>query len=378
MTPPLPGTDDRRGLILLADDSGLAALIARTALEAEGHTVLEVADGVEALAVLRARRVDLVVTDWLMPNLDGLGLMRAIRSSPELEQPYVIFLTSMDRRAQIVEGLEAGADDYLPKPFDPEELLARVRAGLRVVRLQRGLEAHAAELERSNAAFAQFASVASHDLNEPLRTITSYLALLRERVGGRLGPDADEFLGFAVDGATRMRRLIDDLLVWSRVDGESHSATPVDLSAEVATVLDDLSCRIAAEHAVVEVGSLPVVPGDASQLRRVLANVIGNALKFRGAADPHVRVAATATPDTVRLTVTDNGVGVDPDDAARIFDMFTRVGHRDAYEGTGLGLAICRRIVERHGGGITVTANPGGGAAFVITLPAVAASPLAA
>jgi signal transduction histidine kinase len=231
-----------------------------------------------------------------------------------------------------------------------------------------GIEA----LQRSNAELRQFAYVASHDLSEPLRMVTSYLGLLRRRYGdGRLGGDADEFIGHAVDGATRMRALIDDLLTYSRA-GRSGTPEPVDCDALVASVLADLAAAVEDAGAQVSVGELPTVLGDRAQLRQVFQNLLANALKFR--RGPGVRVWLDAQRSTVgwAFTVADDGIGIPAAHRARVFEMFQRLHTSDDYEGTGIGLAICRKIVEHHGGAIAVAERPGGGTAFRFELPAAA------
>jgi signal transduction histidine kinase len=231
------------------------------------------------------------------------------------------------------------------------------------------IEAARGDLERSNADLREFAYVASHDLSEPLRMITSYLQLLQRRYGDRLDDDADQFIDFAVDGAQRMRTLIDDLLAYSRLERAPLEARPVDTRETVDQTLRALAASLEEAEAEVKVDRLPVVAGDPVQLGQVFQNLIANALKFRNGKAPHVEVAAERDDTGWRFTVADNGIGIDPDHAERVFKMFQRLHTREAYEGTGIGLAICRRIVDRHGGRIWVEPNPGGGSRFVFTLP---------
>jgi signal transduction histidine kinase len=233
----------------------------------------------------------------------------------------------------------------------------------------------AQELERSNRDLQGFAYVASHDLSEPLRTVASFLELLQRRYAGRLGPDADEFIAFAVGGAERMQELIDDLLELSRVGSSDLAEEPVALDAVVRRALRGLEAGILAAGAEVDVEPLPVVRGDARRLEQVLQNLLANAVKFvaPGAA-AHVRVFAEAADEDGRpgwtIHVQDDGIGVDPLQVERVFKMFQRLHAREAYEGTGIGLAICARIVERHGGRIWVDPAPGGGSRFAFWLPA--------
>jgi PAS domain S-box-containing protein len=228
-------------------------------------------------------------------------------------------------------------------------------------------------LERTNAELAQFAYVASHDLSEPLRMVSSYLQLLRRRYHGQIDEDADEFIDFAVEGANRMRALIEDLLAYSRAGGRSDPR-PVDCGLVMADVLSSLAAAVADARAQVHVGSLPAVLGDRVSLAQLLQNLIANALKFR--RGPGARVWVTAKqdgPGLWQLTVADDGIGIDPRHRERVFKMFQRLHDRESFEGTGIGLAICRKIVERHGGRIWVEGREGGGTVFRFTLPAVPA-----
>jgi len=252
------------------------------------------------------------------------------------------------------------------------DITAQRRAVAELAGAHRELERRAVELERSNADLAQFAAVASHDLSEPLRTVASYLGLLRRRHGGELGRDADAFIDHAVDAAQRMRALIDDLLAYARVGrGEEARGAPVDLGETVAATLRSLAPAVAEARASVHVGPLPAVTGDAPLLGQLFQNLLANALKFRGERPLEVRVSAERARRAWRFRVADNGIGVDPAAAEQIFGMFQRGGEDEegSRGGTGIGLAICRRIVERHGGRIWVEPTPGGGATFRFTIP---------
>jgi PAS domain S-box-containing protein len=237
-------------------------------------------------------------------------------------------------------------------------------------RAEQRLKETAAELARSNAELEQFAYVASHDLQEPLRMVASYTQLLARRYRGKLDDDADEFIGYAVDGAQRMQRLIQDLLAYSRVGTRGHAFEPVDCAAIVAQVVGDLRAAIAESAATVEPGVLPMVNADPTQLRQLFQNLIGNALKYRRPdVDPVVRITATRAGARWAFAVADNGIGIAPEYAERVFVIFQRLHTQAEYAGTGIGLAICKKIVERHGGRIRVEPTPGGGATFRFTLP---------
>src|SRR5215216_560628 len=224
-------------------------------------------------------------------------------------------------------------------------------------------------LEHTNAELAQFAYVASHDLSEPLRMVSSYLQLLRRRYHDQIDEDADEFIDFAVEGANRMRALIEDLLAYSRA-GRGAEPRPIDLSHVVADVLSSLAAAVADARAQVSVGPMPTVLGDRLALAQVLQNLVANALKFRAGPSARVWVSAERRHDRMwRISVADDGIGIDPRHRDRVFKMFQRLHDRETFEGRGIGLAICRKIVESQGGEIWVDGREGDGSEFSFTLP---------
>jgi signal transduction histidine kinase len=236
---------------------------------------------------------------------------------------------------------------------------------------RKALEESIAELARSNADLQQFAYVASHDLKEPLRIVASYTQLLARRYKGKLDSDADEFIRYAVDGANRMQWLINDLLAYSRVTSQDQVLEAVDCDGVLEEVLSDLRVAIEESRAVVTHDPLPRVMADRGQLGQLFQNLIGNAIKFHGKEPPQVHVTAKRKSDEWAFSVRDNGVGLDPQYAERIFVIFQRLHDREEYPGTGIGLAICKKVVERHGGRIWVVSQVGQGATFHFTLPTV-------
>ena len=231
------------------------------------------------------------------------------------------------------------------------------------------LEEAVQSLTRSNTELQQFAYVASHDLQEPLRMVGSYVQLLAKRYQDRLDEDANEFIGYAVEGVTRMQRLLEGLLTFSRVRTQGKEFEPVDLNTVVNGVLSDLKGLIEDGDAQVTVGPLPEILGDASQLGRVFQNLIGNAIKFRGEKPPEIEVSSRQADGKWVVSVRDNGIGIDPQFSEKIFTIFQRLHTRTAYPGEGLGLAIANRIVDRHGGTMWVESALGEGAEFLFTLP---------
>ncbi|GMA14293.1 ATP-binding protein [Deinococcus metallilatus] len=562
-TPPASGAPRPR--VLLADDNAdLREYVTR--LLGDQYDVRAVTDGQQALEAARAQAPDLVLSDVMMPHLDGFGLLRALREDPATRDIPVILLSARAGEEARLGGLEAGADDYLAKPFSARELRTRVRthlelSGLRleaarqarergeelgrevaartaeleqrtaaldafarftetagdttdpaelarhalnvlrvmlpglhgtyfeldgamwkgrvwsgnlredVVTLVRagipqdtpsfarpmqerqavfvngweaaveGLEAtegygagafypfftrgkphslltlgtvqarrwtgreqdiiravgrsldlaferteqtarvaaqnealaaRTQALERSNAELEQFAYVASHDLQEPLRSVTSFSQLLVSRYASEQDPRAQQYVRYISEGTERMARLIQDLLAFSRVATHQEAFQPTPTAQVVEQVLQDLRSQIRETGTQVTLGELPTVVGDSTQLRQLFQNLIGNAIKFR-APDrvPEVQVGAVREGECWRFDVRDNGVGIAPEFFERIFVIFQRLHTRDQYEGNGIGLAIAKKIVERHGGQITLTSREGGGTTFSFTLPAL-------
>ncbi|HEU0018982.1 MAG TPA: ATP-binding protein, partial [Thermoleophilaceae bacterium] len=265
-----------------------------------------------------------------------------------------------------------GPRDIADLAADIDSMRQRIVAELSALReAHEQLDVQTRDLARSNAELEQFAYVASHDLQEPLRKVASFCQLLEQRYKGQLDERADQYIDFAVDGAKRMQQLINDLLDFSRVGRIAGQAAPVDLGEVARRALADLDATVAEERARVDVGPLPTVPGEASLLTVLFRNLVGNALKFRGEAPPEVRVAAERDGDDWLFTCSDNGIGIDPGYAERVFVIFQRLHSRDEYAGTGIGLAMCRKIVEHHGGRIWLDPAAGPGTTFRFTLPAL-------
>ncbi|WP_254863258.1 PAS domain S-box protein [Halovivax gelatinilyticus] len=223
-------------------------------------------------------------------------------------------------------------------------------------------------LEASNERLEQFAYAASHDLQEPLRMVTSYLQLVERRYASELDEDGAEFIDFAVDGAQRMRDMIEGLLAYSRVERRGDPFEPIDLEVVIEDVRRDLEMKIEETGTTLTVESLPRVEGDPGQLRQLFQNLLSNAIEYSD-EPPRVEISAVHNGSEVTVSVADEGIGIDPDDRERVFEVFQSLHARDGRAGTGIGLALCKRIVERHGGDIWVESEPGEGSTFSVTLP---------
>ncbi len=224
------------------------------------------------------------------------------------------------------------------------------------------------EMQRSNTELEQFAYVISHDLQEPLRMVSSYTQLLAKRYSKKLDADADEFIAYAVDGAKRMQTLLHDLLDYSRVGTRGKPFSLVNCEHIVEQAMANLKIAIEECGASVSYDVLPTIMGDEGQLVRLFQNLIGNAIKFRREEAPQVNISAQRRNNTVTFSVKDNGIGIDPQHSQSIFEIFRRLHTKEEYQGTGMGLAICKKIVDRHGGHISVQSQPGQGSTFYFSV----------
>ncbi len=236
-------------------------------------------------------------------------------------------------------------------------------------KLEQRVEERTKELKRSNEELEQFAYVASHDLQEPLRMVSSFMQLLERRYKGSLGNEADQWISFAVDGAKRMQSLIQDLLAFSRVGTQGKPMGPVDCEEVLKQVLSSLELSVKETGALITHDPMPQVMGDATQLSQLFQNLLANAMKFHGAQSPVIKITASKQKSLCKFSVKDKGIGIDPQFFDRIFVIFQRLHSRDEYQGTGIGLAVCRKIVERHRGSIWVESKPGHGTTFHFTIP---------
>jgi PAS domain S-box-containing protein len=326
----------------------------------------------QVTGVPRERLVGTDFSDYFTePEEARAGYRRAFEEGPVRDYPLAIRHTS-GTVTDVLYNASLFRDDA-GRPVGvfaaARDVTERKRAEEALLRAEAALRAEKEELARSNAELEQFAYVASHDLQEPLRMVASYTQLLARRYEGRLDDDADEFIGFAVDGATRMQNLITDLLAFSRVGTRGKPLEPMEMQAAYDEALANLSLAIEESGATVTAGPLPAVTADHSQIVQLLQNLIGNGIKFHGEALPQVTVAAEKNGREWLVSVSDNGIGIDAQYFERIFVIFQRLQGRQEFPGTGIGLALCKKIVARHHGRIWVESEPGHGATFYFTIP---------
>jgi signal transduction histidine kinase len=416
--------------ILMVDDEPANLLALEAVLGGLGHNLVKARSGEEALRCLIRLDFAVILLDVLMPGMGGFETAALIRQKDRSRHTPIIFLTAVGKtEAEMFEGYAVGAIDYLFKPFRPEILRSKVSVlvdlylkTLQVHRLNEELSHRALELEsvnlmlrnenetrkraeeglrrseeelkelnasleaqvlertaaveersrqllRSNEELQQFAYVASHDLQEPLRTIISYLQLLEMRYSDHFNVESREFMDFVVKAAKHMRDLILGLLEYSRVSSQRKPFQRVDCGSVLAMVLENLKTSLSEKGAVVEHQALPEVYGDPLLLELLFQNLIGNALKFCANRAPRVEVGAERKEGEWLFRVRDNGIGIDPQYFERIFVIFQRLHSREDYPGTGLGLAVCKKTVERHGGRIWCESEVNKGSCFYFTIP---------
>lgn len=363
--------------ILNVDDTEAVRYAKTRILQRAGYAVQEANSGEAALRMVMSELPDLVLLDVKLPDISGFEVCRRIKANPATASIMVLQMSAafVDKK-DLVHGLEGGADGYLTEPVHPDELLATIKAFLRLRHSEEQLrhaneklERQAIELQRSNEDLQQFAYVVSHDLQEPLRMVSSYVQLIARNYRGKLDADADEFIGYVVEGSDRMQELILDLLSYSRVQSKGKPLTPTSSEAVLGRVLWTLQSQIEDNRAVITHEPLPDVLADETQLRQLLQNLLSNALKFHGEQPPRVHITAERQGNFWLFSVRDDGIGIAPQFSERIFLIFQRLHTRSEAPGTGIGLAICKKIVERHGGKIWVVSEPGKGAIFHFTLP---------
>ena len=382
--------------ILLVEDNPGDVRWVREVLREAGlhHTMHAVTDGEAALDFLNRRgtfetapRPDLILLDLNLPRLNGLELFEALKRTPQFSTIPVVVLTAseLERHDAALHGLPPEA--YMLKPLEWDHLVravssysslasalhpqARPLTPAPVPRVAERVQRPApAEFGGSNPEIERLAYITSHDLQEPLRMVSSYLHLLAQRYRGKLDADADEFIGYALEGTSRMQHLLDALLRYSRVGKRHQQLKTIDASEAFDSAVELLKDKIKETGARVTRDSLPFVEADQRQLTEVFQNLIDNALKFRSDARPEIHASAIPEGTWWRISVRDNGIGIEPRHFARIFEVFQRLHTRLERPGAGVGLAIVKKIVEAHGGRIWIESEPGRGATFHFTLRA--------
>ena len=368
--------------ILIVDDKPENLIALESIIDAPSYTLIKATSGRAALREILSTDFALILLDVQMPEIDGYEIAQLIRERDATKTTPIIFLTAINYNEEnVLKAYEKGAVDILFKPINPVILKSKVNVFVELYKarsieksrnkLNKANEAlwlKTEQLEESNRELEQFAYIASHDLQEPLRMVASYTQLLAKRYKDQLDTDANEFIDYAVDGVTRMQLLINDLLDFSRITSRKKPFATVHLNNVFEQVTDNLHERIKETNTVVINDGLPAINGDANQLMRLLQNLIDNAIKFNYSENRSIRVKSSVKDDQVLISVQDNGIGIDKKYEDRVFVIFQRLHTRADYPGTGIGLAICKKIVERHGGKIWFESSKGSGTTFYFTL----------
>jgi signal transduction histidine kinase len=371
--------EPRKLRVLLIEDNGDDAELAISELRRGGFEVFSdlVQSKRELEECLQRKSYDVVLADYNLPQFRGMEALEMMRKKG-VSTPLILVTGAMNS-VTAVECVKQGATDYVLKDH-LSRLTLCVRRALEEMRLreegkraQDELARKMEELGRSNRDLEQFAYVASHDLQEPLRMVAAYTQLLAERYHGKLDEDADKYMGYAVEGALRMQALVHDLLTFSRVGRNGVVRKNLDSNQAVREALQNLAVSLQEAGGVAKQSTLPVVHSDRTQLLQLFQNLIGNAIKFRGKEPLVVTLSAERKDKEWEFAIEDNGIGVAPEHKEVIFSIFQRLHTRAEYPGNGVGLAICKKIVEQHGGRIWVDSEPGKGSTFRFTLPAFSA-----
>ncbi len=408
--------NETRVNILLVDDEPANLLALEAVLESLGQNLVKTSSGVEALRHLIDKDFAVILLDVMMPGMDGFETAELIRQRDRNRHTPIIFLTAIGKtETAMFQGYALGAIDYMVKPFDPgvlrskvsvlvdiylktqevirlndelrlenenrkrteeelrrsEEMLKNLNANLeaRVAKRTAAVEESSRQLTRINEELEQFVYASSHDLQEPLRTMTSFLELIERRNRDKLDEDSKRFIEFAVKSAEHMRSLINGLLEYSRVTVKEKKFKNVDCNLVVKRVLEQLYASLQESGGKVECLPLPEVYGEPLLLGQLFQNLIGNALKFRNELPPRVEVGAEKREREWLFWVKDNGIGIEPRFFQQIFRLFQRLHSRAEYPGAGLGLAVCRKTVELHGGKIWCESELEKGSSFYFTIP---------
>jgi signal transduction histidine kinase len=365
--------------VLLIEDSPADAEIEIAELRRGGFDVA--ADIVDTREQVRERlgknSYDIILADYSLPNFRGMDTLDIVRES-SLTTPLILVTGALNSETA-VECVKQGAMDYVLKdhlarlPISVRRALEDVRLRQERARAQEELANKIEELARSNCDLEQFAYVASHDLQEPLRMVAAYTQLLSERYQGKLDSAADRYINYAVEGATRMQGLLEDLLAFSRVGRNGVIPAPTDVNSAVTEVLKNLDLALKQHSVTVTCNPLPTIMADRFQVVQLFQNLLGNAIKFSAKRNPCITISAEPKGREWLFSVFDNGIGIAEEHKDLVFKIFQRLHTRTEYPGNGVGLAICKKIVEHNGGQIWVESELGHGSNFRFTFPAAVA-----
>lgn len=356
--------------ILIVDDTPDNLRVLSAMLSSRGYEVRKALNGQRAIASVQSEPPNLILLDIKMPEMDGYEVCRQLKSTPEGSEVPIIFVSALDDALDKVRAFAAGGVDYVTKPFQEAEVLARIEHQLRIQQLQHQLLQQNEELLRSNRELEQFAYVVSHDLQQPLQSVTGFVRLLQLKYESTLDEVAQDYLNRIHETGSRMQRLVQDLLAYAQVGRQDQELQIVDCNKVLQQVLDNLREAFVNKKATLTNDVLPIVYGNESQLIQLFQNLISNGIKFMPVdVQPKIHISVTQQKMVWRIGVHDNGIGIQEENCQKIFEIFQRVHSSSTYPGTGIGLATCKKIVEQHSGQIWVDSKFGEGTSFYFTLP---------
>lgn len=368
-----------KGEILIVDDQPNNLRLLSTLLTTQGYSVRKAINGQMALLSVLTEMPDLILLDIRMPDMDGYEVCLELKSNPNTQQIPIIFISALDEVLDKVKAFSIGAVDYITKPFQSAEVLARVESQINIQKLQKELTQRNAELQslnedllRSNRELEQFSYMVSHDLQQPLQSVTGFVRLITFKYQDNLPRDVQEYLRRIGDAGSRMQKLIQALLDYARIDQQNPPLKTVDCNEVLQQVRENLFQAINDRDVELSHQELPRVIGDETLLIQLFQNLLSNGLKFVAReTKPHLQVSANFSENQWVFAVKDNGIGIKKENLGRIFEAFQRLHSTSEYAGTGIGLATCKKIVALHGGKIWVESIFGQGTTFYFTLKGI-------
>jgi light-regulated signal transduction histidine kinase (bacteriophytochrome) len=357
--------------ILIVDDTPDNLRLLSAILTKKKYDVRKSLNSKQAISSIKAHAPDLILLDIKMPEIDGYETCMALKQDPETCMIPVIFISALDDAVDKVKAFSVGGADYVSKPFQEAEVLARIEHQIHLRDLQCQLETQNQKLIQSNQELENFAHIVSHDLQQPLQSIMGYAKIITIQYPALLDTEANQYVKKILEAGDRMRRLIQNLLDCARAEQTPEIFTPLDGNILLETAMQDLSNLIEESGADISFGKLPKLLGNEAQLVQLFENILGNALKFsRTEKQPKIHIESSKTTDgNCLLCFQDNGIGIPEDGINDIFKKFHRMHSNQKYPGLGIGLATCKKIVEHHKGSIWVESKVSVGTSFYIRLP---------
>lgn len=355
--------------ILVVDDNVVNVRLLSDILSGMGYDVRKALSGKAALDSIYSCFPDLILLDIRMPEMDGYQVCEALKSDPKTYDIPIIFISASDDTWDKVKAFQLGGADYITKPFKNAEVLARVKNHLQIRSLQQQLIENNQKLTQANQELEEFTSVVSHDLQQPIQSILGFARILELTLQDKLEAEEYTRLQSIINASDRMKRLIQDLLIYAKMGQEQIGLEPVDCNQIMEQVKENLASAIAERNVNLTCSSLPMVQGNELQLIQLFQNLINNAIKFTAPdQQPEIQIKAVIRKNKCLISLKDNGIGIPPEKTAEVFQVFKRFHDSKQYSGHGIGLATCRKIAESHGGKIWFKSEVDVGTSFYFTL----------